>query len=52
MMTFLPVFAKDIFHQGPGMFTLFLSISGHRLDCGRADGARRWVMCITKGGLR
>ena len=28
MMTFLPVFAKDIFHQGPGMFTLFLSISG------------------------
>ena len=28
MMTFLPVFAKDIFHQGPGMFTLFLSVSG------------------------
>ena len=28
MMTFLPVFAKDIFHRGPGMFTLFLSISG------------------------
>ena len=28
MMTFLPVFAKDVFHQGPGMFTLFLSISG------------------------
>ena len=28
MMTFLPVFAKDIFRQGPGMFTLFLSISG------------------------
>ena len=36
MMTFLPVFAKDIFHQGPGMFTLFLSISRHRLDCGSA----------------
>ena len=28
MMTFLPVFAKDIFHQGPGMFTMFLSVSG------------------------
>ena len=28
MLTFLPVFAKDIFHQGPGMFTLFLSVSG------------------------
>ena len=28
MMTFLPVFAKDVFHQGPGMFTLFLSVSG------------------------
>jgi MFS family permease len=28
MMTFLPVFAKDIFHKGPGMFTVFLSISG------------------------
>jgi len=28
MMTFLPVFAKNIFHQGPGMFTLFLSVSG------------------------
>jgi predicted MFS family arabinose efflux permease len=28
MMTFLPVFAKDVFHQGPGLFTLFLSFSG------------------------
>ena len=28
MMTFLPVFAKDIFHQGPGTFTMFLSASG------------------------
>jgi len=28
MLTFLPVFAKDIFHQGPGVFTLFLSVSG------------------------
>ena len=28
MLTFLPVFAKDIFHQGPGMFTVFLSVSG------------------------
>ncbi|MEO8368382.1 MAG: MFS transporter [Candidatus Solibacter sp.] len=28
MMTFLPVFAKDVFHQGPQTFTLFLSASG------------------------
>jgi MFS family permease len=28
MMTFLPVFAKDVFHQGPTTFTLFLSSSG------------------------
>jgi predicted MFS family arabinose efflux permease len=28
MMTFLPVFAKDVFHKGPGVFTLFLSFSG------------------------
>ena len=28
MMTFLPVFAKNIFKQGPGVFTLFLSSSG------------------------
>ena len=35
MMTFLPVFAKDIFHRGPGMFTMFLSVSG----CGSIVGA-------------
>jgi predicted MFS family arabinose efflux permease len=28
MMTFLPVFAKNIFKQGPTVFTLFLSASG------------------------
>ena len=28
MMTFLPVFARDVFHQGPTTFTLFLSASG------------------------
>ena len=28
MMTFLPVFAKDVFHQGPTTFTLFLAASG------------------------
>ena len=28
MMTFLPVFAKDIFGHGPGTFTMFLSFSG------------------------
>jgi MFS family permease len=28
MMTFLPVFARNVFHQGPATFTLFLSASG------------------------
>jgi MFS family permease len=28
MLTFLPVFAKDVFHGGPTAFTLFLSSSG------------------------
>jgi predicted MFS family arabinose efflux permease len=28
IMTFLPVFAKDVFHQGPDVFTLLLSLSG------------------------
>jgi MFS family permease len=28
MLTFLPVFAKDIFKEGPGIFTVFLSASG------------------------
>lgn len=28
MITFLPVFAKDVFHSGPTTFTLFLACSG------------------------
>jgi predicted MFS family arabinose efflux permease len=28
MITFLPVFAKDVFHQGASAFTVFLSVSG------------------------
>jgi predicted MFS family arabinose efflux permease len=28
MITFLPVFAKDVFHRGPATFTVFLSCSG------------------------
>jgi len=28
MMTFLPVFAKNVFHQGPTTFTMFLASSG------------------------
>lgn len=28
MITFLPVFAKDVFQQGPSVFTLFLAVSG------------------------
>ena len=28
MITFLPVFAKDVFHRGPTTFTLFLACSG------------------------
>jgi len=35
MMTFLPVFAKDIFHRGPQVFTTFLAVSG----CGSIVGA-------------
>lgn len=28
LIVFLPVFAKDVFHEGPSVYTLFLSISG------------------------
>ena len=28
VITFLPVFAKDVFHRGPATFTIFLSCSG------------------------
>jgi predicted MFS family arabinose efflux permease len=28
LLTFLPVFAKDVFHEGPGTFTLFMVCSG------------------------
>jgi predicted MFS family arabinose efflux permease len=28
LIVFLPVFARDVFHQGPGTYTLLLSISG------------------------
>src|SRR5579871_3338899 len=28
MITFLPVFAKDVFHKGPGTFTTLLAFSG------------------------
>ena len=28
MITFLPVFAKDVFHEGPTTFTVLLSVSG------------------------
>ena len=28
MLTFLPVFAKDVFHRGPTAFTILLSCSG------------------------
>jgi predicted MFS family arabinose efflux permease len=28
MITFLPVFAKDVFHRGPGTFTMLLAFSG------------------------
>jgi predicted MFS family arabinose efflux permease len=28
MITFLPVFARDVFHQGPKTFTIFLACSG------------------------
>ena len=28
LLVFLPVFARDVFHQGPGAYTLLLSVSG------------------------
>ncbi len=28
LVVFLPVFARDVFHQGPGAYTLLLSVSG------------------------
>jgi len=28
LIVFLPVFARDVFHQGPGAYTLLLSVSG------------------------
>ena len=34
LLTFLPVFAKDIFHGGPGTFTLFMVCSGAGSICG------------------
>ena len=40
MMTFLPVFAKDVFHGGPDTFTLLAVVLRRGLDCGRAD---RWL---------
>jgi predicted MFS family arabinose efflux permease len=33
-MTFLPVFAKDVFHRGPEAFTMFLVCSGLGSICG------------------
>jgi Transmembrane secretion effector len=50
MLTFLPVFAKDIFHQGPGMFTMFLGLR-RRLHCGRAH-RRRTRQCAPQGSHR
>jgi predicted MFS family arabinose efflux permease len=34
MMTFLPVFAKDVFHKGASTYTVFLSFSGAGAVCG------------------
>ncbi|MCW5978009.1 MAG: MFS transporter [Bryobacteraceae bacterium] len=34
LVVFLPVFARDVFRQGPNIYTLFLSISGAGSVCG------------------
>ncbi|MEO8661009.1 MAG: MFS transporter [Bryobacteraceae bacterium] len=34
MIVFLPVFARDVFHGGPDVYTMFLSISGVGSVCG------------------
>lgn len=34
LIVFLPVFARDVFHQGPNIYTLLLSVSGAGSVCG------------------
>jgi MFS family permease len=38
MIVFLPVFARDVFHQGPSTYTLLLSVSGAGSVSGAAGG--------------
>jgi predicted MFS family arabinose efflux permease len=49
MITFLPVFARDVFHGGPRTFTLFLSFSG----AGSVTGALivAWLGNIKNKGM-
>ena len=34
LIVFLPVFAKDVFHGGPNLYTIFLVCSGIGSICG------------------
>jgi len=52
MITFLPVFAKDVFHQGPATFTVFLvcsglgSISGALIVAGLGNIQRKGLVAL------
>lgn len=37
LVVFLPVFARDVFHGGPNLYTIFLVCSGNRIHLRRAD---------------
>ena len=41
LVVFLPVFAQDVFHGGPNLYTVFLVCSGIGSICGASDRGRR-----------
>jgi len=53
LMTYLPVFAKDVFHQGAGGYTLLLEISGAGSICGALlvatfhKGQNKWKLALS-----
>jgi predicted MFS family arabinose efflux permease len=53
MLTFLPVFARDIFHQGPNGYTLLLEVTGAGSILGALlvatfhQGRNKWELAVT-----
>ena len=53
LMTYLPVFARDVFHQGAGGYTLLLEISGAGSICGALlvatfhKGQNKWKLALS-----